>query len=48
MLSNEAISLMNTIREESTKLHQGGELSTQDFNLLMDLAESILREHEGE
>lgn len=48
MLSDGAIALMNLIRAGSTTLHQDGELSTQDFHLLMDLAESILREHEGE
>lgn len=48
MLSDGVTELMNMIRVASSKLYSGGEMSTQDYHLLMDLAESILREHEGE
>lgn len=48
MLSEGTKELMNLIRVGSTALHTDGELSTEDYNLLMNVAESILREHEGE
>ena len=48
MLSESAIELMNLVRLEATTLHKDGQLSTQDYHLMMNVAESILREHDGE
>lgn len=48
MLSDGAIALMNLVRAGCSALYSDDELSTRDYHLLMDVAESILREHEGE
>ena len=48
MLSDRVIEMMNNIRTQATELYVEGELVQIDYNLLMNLAESILREHDGE
>lgn len=48
MVSDGTVELMNLIRANAVKLYAGGDMSQQDFHLLLNLAESILRGHEGE
>ena len=48
MISDTVKSFMELIRIGASKMYSQGELSDDDYHSLLNLAESILREHEGE